>query len=165
MHEKLTPREQDIFDLLLEGLSLKEIAYKLNISYSTADNYRGKIYLKLGVKSIQELYIKYSQNENLKNIADITNTVDEDDTVDKVDTIDTNESEPESMISVSKVKKLFLLLTAAFLLIICVFIVIIVNSQNPESAKTVSGLTDINRSGFIIFEKNLKDGFFLEYPG
>jgi len=119
MHEKLTPREQEIFNLLLEGLSLKKIAYNLNISYSTADNYRGKIYLKLGVKSIQELLIKYSQNDDPKNT---------DDTVDaKIDTIDANDSEPEKMISLSKVKNIFLLLTAAFLLIIGVLIVIIIN--------------------------------------
>ena len=35
MEESLTPREREIFDALLEGNSLKEIGYKLHISYST----------------------------------------------------------------------------------------------------------------------------------
>ena len=88
------------------------------------------------------------------------------DTVFTSDTVDSNESKPEKMISENKFKKIFLFLSAAFLLIIGVFIVIIVNlvnSQNPESSKAVSGITDIDSSGFIIFKNNFRDGFFIEY--
>jgi DNA-binding CsgD family transcriptional regulator len=59
MPENLSPREREIFDLLLEGVSPKEIAYKLNITHSTVDFHRTKIYGKLGVHSIQELFTKY----------------------------------------------------------------------------------------------------------
>jgi len=61
MQEKLTPREQDIINMLLEGTSTKEIGYKLNISYHTVDYHRTKIYRKLGVKSIHELFSMYGQ--------------------------------------------------------------------------------------------------------
>jgi len=61
MQEKLTSREQDIFNMLLEGVSPKEIGHKLNISYHTVDFHRTKIYNKLGVKNIQELLSMYGQ--------------------------------------------------------------------------------------------------------
>ena len=62
MQEKLTSREQEIFDLLAEGNSPKEIAYKLNISHSTIDFHRTNIYRKLGINSIQELFAINSNN-------------------------------------------------------------------------------------------------------
>ena len=62
MQEKLTTREQDILNLLLEGTSPKEIGHKLNISYHTVDYHRTKIYRKLGVKNIQELFSMYGQS-------------------------------------------------------------------------------------------------------
>ena len=61
MREKLTQREQDILDLMLEGTPPKEIGSKLNISYHTVDFHRTKIYRKLGVKNIQELLSMYGQ--------------------------------------------------------------------------------------------------------
>jgi DNA-binding CsgD family transcriptional regulator len=62
MQEKLTPREQDILNLLLEGTSPKEIGHKLNISYHTVDFHRTKIYRKLGVKNIHELLSMHGQS-------------------------------------------------------------------------------------------------------
>jgi len=64
----LTPREQEIFDLLLEGVYPKDIAYKLDVSYKTVDRYRTQIYRKLGVKSIHELITKFGSpnNDNIK---------------------------------------------------------------------------------------------------
>jgi DNA-binding CsgD family transcriptional regulator len=58
----MTFREREIFDLLVKGVSPKEIAHKLNISLSTVDFHRTKLYRKLGVHSIQELLTKYSTN-------------------------------------------------------------------------------------------------------
>ena len=60
MLENLSLREREIFDLLLEGVPPKEIAYKLNITHSTVDFHRTKLYGKLGVHSIRELFAKYS---------------------------------------------------------------------------------------------------------
>jgi len=60
MLENLTPREREIFDLLLAGVSQKEIPDRLNISNHTVDYHRTNLYSKLGVHSIQELFVKYS---------------------------------------------------------------------------------------------------------
>jgi len=60
----MTSREREIFDLLVDGVSPKEIAHKLNISLSTVDFHRTKLYRKLGVHSIQELLAKYSANND-----------------------------------------------------------------------------------------------------
>jgi len=59
MRKVLTSREQVIHDLLVEGISPKEIAYKLNISNRTVDFHRNNVYKKLEVHSIQELLAKY----------------------------------------------------------------------------------------------------------
>ena len=64
MEEQLTPREQEIFDLLLEGVSPKEIAYKLHITNRTFDFHRTNVYRKLGVQSIRELLVQYSNTGN-----------------------------------------------------------------------------------------------------
>jgi len=62
MPENISSREREIFDSLLEGLSQKEIAHKLNISHSTVDFHRTNLYRKLGVHNIKELFAKYSTN-------------------------------------------------------------------------------------------------------
>jgi len=58
MQKELTSQEQKILNLLIEGISPKDIAYKLKISYHTFDFHRKNIYNKLGVHSIQELLVK-----------------------------------------------------------------------------------------------------------
>ena len=62
VQEKLSSREQEIFDLLLKGSSPKEIAFKLNIGYSTVDYHRSNLYSKLGIHSIQELLATYGKD-------------------------------------------------------------------------------------------------------
>ncbi|MCL2758705.1 MAG: helix-turn-helix transcriptional regulator [Treponema sp.] len=54
----LTPREQEIFNLLLAGKAPKEIAYNLKISYSTFLTHQKKIYQKLGIHTINEFLTK-----------------------------------------------------------------------------------------------------------
>jgi len=56
----LTPREREIFTLLLKGISPKEIGYTLKISYETVHHHQKNLYRKLGIQSIQELFAKYS---------------------------------------------------------------------------------------------------------
>jgi len=58
--ENLTSREQEILNLLLEGDSSKEIAFRLNISPRTVDYHRNNIYNKLDVHNYQELIAKCS---------------------------------------------------------------------------------------------------------
>jgi DNA-binding CsgD family transcriptional regulator len=45
----LSGREAEILALVAEGLSTKEIAYRLGVSVSTVKTHRKKIYQKLGV--------------------------------------------------------------------------------------------------------------------
>jgi len=55
----LTPREREIFTLLLKGTSPKEIGYTLKISYETVHHHQKNLYRKLSIQSIQELFAKY----------------------------------------------------------------------------------------------------------
>jgi len=64
---KLTGRENEIFTLLLTGMSPKEIAYTLNIRYYTVNFHRNNLYRKLGIQSRAELFVKYGYNEHGKN--------------------------------------------------------------------------------------------------
>lgn len=56
---RLTPRERDLYLLLLEGFTLKESAKQLSIKYSTANSHMSGIYKKLRVNSRAELIINY----------------------------------------------------------------------------------------------------------
>ncbi|NCB62468.1 MAG: LuxR family transcriptional regulator [Clostridia bacterium] len=55
----LTPRERDVFRLLLEGYTLQETADQLGVKYSTANTHMTAIYKKLGVNTRAELIIRY----------------------------------------------------------------------------------------------------------
>ena len=55
----LTPREYNLFLLLLEGFTLKESAKHLSVKYSTANTHMTSIYKKLNVNSRAELIINY----------------------------------------------------------------------------------------------------------
>ncbi len=59
LYETLSQREQEVFRLLAEGLTSKEIAIKLFISPKTADNHRSNINYKLGLQGTVEL-IRYA---------------------------------------------------------------------------------------------------------
>ena len=50
--------------MLLDGTSLKEIVYKVDVSYKTAERDRTSLYRKLGVQSFQELVAKYGSHKN-----------------------------------------------------------------------------------------------------
>jgi len=60
MIDDLTPRQQELFNMLLKGISPKDIASNLNIAYNTLLYHQKKLYCKLGVHNIQELMAKYS---------------------------------------------------------------------------------------------------------
>jgi len=59
----LTPRELDVFRLLLEGYTLRETAEQLGVKYSTVNTHMTAIYKKLGVNSRAELIIRYHDFE------------------------------------------------------------------------------------------------------
>ena len=50
MNNILTPREKEIFNLLIENNTTKEISNKLNISEKTVRNHISNVMQKLGVK-------------------------------------------------------------------------------------------------------------------
>jgi FixJ family two-component response regulator len=55
LFQKLSPREMDVFRLVLTGKLNKQIASDLNIAEQTVKIHRGNITKKLGVKSVAEL--------------------------------------------------------------------------------------------------------------
>jgi len=55
----LTPREEEIFTMLLSGKAPKEIAYTLKISYYTVLFHQKNLYRKLGIQSRAELFARY----------------------------------------------------------------------------------------------------------
>jgi DNA-binding NarL/FixJ family response regulator len=57
--EALSPREQEVLDLLSHGLIYKEIAEKLGISYETVHTYIRRIYEKLQVRTRTEAVAKF----------------------------------------------------------------------------------------------------------
>ena len=58
---ELSEREQQVLDLLAQGLIYKEIAEKLNIGYETVHTYIRRIYEKLQVRTRTEAVAKFLQ--------------------------------------------------------------------------------------------------------
>jgi DNA-binding NarL/FixJ family response regulator len=52
---RLTPREREVLDLLVEGLSQREIASRLTISPRTVEVYKARMMEKLQCRSLAEL--------------------------------------------------------------------------------------------------------------
>ncbi len=61
--ENLSQREQEVLDLLAQGLIYKEIAEKLGISYETVHTYVRRIYEKLQVRTRTEAVAKFLRRE------------------------------------------------------------------------------------------------------
>nr|AGS51734.1 hypothetical protein [uncultured bacterium contig00037] len=57
--EALTPREQEIYNMLIDGKTPKEIAYELDITYNTVAAHQKSIYHKLDVQNINEFLTKF----------------------------------------------------------------------------------------------------------
>jgi DNA-binding CsgD family transcriptional regulator len=60
MKENLSPRQQELFNLLINGVPPKEIAFNLNITYNTLLFHQKKLYRNLDVHNVQELIARYS---------------------------------------------------------------------------------------------------------
>lgn len=60
----LTPREREVFHLLVEGLSTKEIARRLGISTKTAENHRARVLAKLEARNTADV-IRYAARRGL----------------------------------------------------------------------------------------------------
>lgn len=61
---QLTAREREVFHLIAEGLTTKEIARKLGISTKTGENHRARVLAKLGVRNTAEL-VRYALRKGL----------------------------------------------------------------------------------------------------
>lgn len=63
-YKNLTQREREVFHLVVDGKTTKEIARLLNISVKTAENHRGKVLDKLSLSNTAEL-VRYAAKHNL----------------------------------------------------------------------------------------------------
>lgn len=61
---RLTAREREVFHLMAEGMTTKEIARKLDISAKTAENHRARVLAKLDVRNTAEL-VRYALRRGL----------------------------------------------------------------------------------------------------
>lgn len=61
---RLTAREREVFHLIADGLTTKEIARRLTISVKTAENHRARVLDKLGVRNSAEL-VRYASRKGL----------------------------------------------------------------------------------------------------
>jgi DNA-binding NarL/FixJ family response regulator len=60
----LTPREREVFHLVAEGKTTKEVAQQLGISVKTADNHRTRMMDKLSLHSTAEV-VRYAAKRGL----------------------------------------------------------------------------------------------------
>lgn len=60
----LTAREREVFHLVIDGLTTKEVAQELDVSVKTAENHRTRLMQKLGVHSSVEL-VRYAVRHGL----------------------------------------------------------------------------------------------------
>lgn len=60
----LTPREREVFHLVIEGHTTREIARRLGTSFKTAENHRSHLMGKLGVHNIADL-VRYAAKRGL----------------------------------------------------------------------------------------------------
>ena len=63
-YKNLTQREREVFHLVVDGKTTKEVARALDVSVKTAENHRGKVLEKLGVSNTAEL-VRYAAKHNL----------------------------------------------------------------------------------------------------
>ncbi len=63
-YKNLTQREREVFHLVVDGKTTKEIARLLDISVKTAENHRGKVLDKLSLNNTAEL-VRYAAKHRL----------------------------------------------------------------------------------------------------
>lgn len=60
----LSSREREVLHLMVDGLTTKEISRRLEISVKTAENHRGRVLAKLGMRNSAEL-VRYAMRKRL----------------------------------------------------------------------------------------------------
>ena len=66
MYKILTPREKEVFELLIENYSTKEMAEQMGISDKTVRNHISNVMLKLGVKGRAQAVVELLRLGELK---------------------------------------------------------------------------------------------------
>ena len=61
---ELSAREREVLHLMADGLTTKEISKRLEISVKTAENHRGRVLSKLGLRNSAEL-VRYAMRKRL----------------------------------------------------------------------------------------------------
>jgi len=64
--EVLSPREEEVLDMLTQGFLFKEVADRLNISVHTVNTYVRRIYEKLHVRSRAQAVAKYAHSAGVE---------------------------------------------------------------------------------------------------
>ena len=64
--KKLSNRQFEVYELLIQGLNTKQIAEKLFVSETTAKTHKYAIYKKLGAHSINEVFNRYMETLKAK---------------------------------------------------------------------------------------------------
>lgn len=59
---KLTPRGKEVFELIMRGLTIAQIAERMDISYSGVLRHREKMLLENNCRTMLELVAKYLGN-------------------------------------------------------------------------------------------------------
>ncbi|MDR3388310.1 MAG: response regulator transcription factor [Rudaea sp.] len=60
----LSSREREVLHLMVDGLTTKEISRRLEITVKTAENHRGRVLAKLGMRNSAEL-VRYAMRKRL----------------------------------------------------------------------------------------------------
>ena len=55
---KVTPKEKEVLELLVEGMSSKQIADRLAISFHTVESHRKSLRVKFGARNVIEVITK-----------------------------------------------------------------------------------------------------------
>ncbi len=76
LHERLTPRERQVLELLAGGKTTKEVAAILTMSVKTAETHRSNILHKLGLHSVTQLVL-YAVRNNIVQLSPSANALDE----------------------------------------------------------------------------------------
>ena len=71
MIETLSRREKEVYDLLIEGKSYKEIASVKNKSWRTVGKQCSSIYKKFNVRTFKEFYSKFGPSKETVEIKEI----------------------------------------------------------------------------------------------
>lgn len=67
-HEKLTKREEEVMDLVCDGLTAEAIAEKLFISHSTVKKHMANIYQKMGVNKKADAIAEYRKRRSRRRV-------------------------------------------------------------------------------------------------